>query len=63
MRNLIFASLILFLFSCDNETPLSQNVNVKLIVKGTFNGLPLQMYNNNYQYTEGVKIKFQLFNF
>lgn len=63
MRNLIFAFFVLLLFSCDKETPLSQNVNVKLIVKGTFNGLPLQMYNNNYSYTEGVKIKFQLFNF
>jgi hypothetical protein len=56
-------SLALLLFTCYKEAPVSQSVDVKLIVKGTFNGLPLQMYNNNYQYTEGVKIKFQLFNF
>jgi len=63
MRNLLFVSLVLIIFSCEKEAPISQSVNVKLIVKGTFNGLPLQMYNNNYQYTEGVKLKFQLFNF
>lgn len=63
MRNLFIFFFLLFFFSCKEESQESQKVNVKLIVKGTFDGLPLQMYNNNYQYVQGVKIKFQLFNF
>ena len=63
MDKLLFILLSFSLFTCKNETPIVPTVDVKLRVIGTFNGLPLQMYNQNYEYTEGVKIKFQLFNF
>ena len=63
MNKLLFILFSFSLFTCKNETPIVPTVDVKLRVIGTFNGLPLQMYNQNYEYTEGVKIKFQLFNF
>jgi hypothetical protein len=63
MRNLILIFLAISVLTCEKEPPLTQNVSVTLTVKGSFDGLPLQMYNRDYLYVDGVKIKFQLFNF
>lgn len=63
MNKLLVILFSFSLFTCNKENPSIPTVNVKLRVVGTFNGLPLQMYNQNYEYTDGVKIKFQLFNF
>jgi hypothetical protein len=63
MNKLLFILLTFILFTCNKETSTIPKVNVNLRVIGTFNGLPLQMYNQNYEYADGVKIKFQSFNF
>lgn len=63
MKNIISVLLLIGLFTCNNESPAVPVVDLKLRVKGTFNGIPLQMYNKEYEYTDGVKIRFQLFNF
>jgi hypothetical protein len=63
MRNLILFLSLFSLLACKNESPEVPTVDLTLRVKGTFNGIPLQMYNKDYEYTEGVNIRFQLFNF
>lgn len=63
MNKRLLVLLSFTVFTCNNETPIVPSADVTLRVIGTFNGLPLQMYNQNYEYTDGVKIKFQLFNF
>jgi hypothetical protein len=55
-------SLVL-MFACTEKKDTASKVDVAFTVKGVYGDQPLQMYNQNYPYEAGMKIRLQNFQF
>jgi hypothetical protein len=57
------AALALVALSCEDKAPSAGLVNFDVQFTGVFDGSPLQMYEQAYDYEDGMDLRFQLFQF